>query len=218
MSNNPEGSLSLCIGLILFLSMNLFIRTGKVRNYLANKTQGLVTLLPTDLVISKNELVINFIGKDSIEHTMRLSLAGNSPMIKAFTIQRKWAEGKSFLFMYKDDQDRLNQFREEDLYKFLDQYDVYIKEIRTYGANIIFLRRVCQGLTSVNGELSKAEYKSLISESIEYTASRIGHTKQICKSSYIATQILNFLNRSFDDDIKKITKLKDPISILNMIK
>ena len=218
--NNLPGTLDLCLGIILFLSMNLFIRTGKVRNFDDNKTQGLVTLFPTNISFNAYDILINFIGKDSIEHNMTITLTQTSPILKAIKNQYNWSKNNKFLFMYENSDNQIIAVKEEDIYSYLDKYDVYIKDIRTYGVNITFVRILWTKLRALDIEsLKPKDIKNLISKSIEDTAIKIGHTKQICKSSYIIPQLLELLNNAINDKkiLTMISSLKNPIMLIDKL-
>jgi DNA topoisomerase IB len=209
--------------------MNLFIRTGKVRNYEDNQTQGLITLLPSDLKIQTSAITLSFVGKDSIEHEMHLPINPSSHILNAIKAQHKWSLNKQFLFSYLKN-NKVLALKEEDLYSYLSVFDVYIKDIRTYGVNITFVNilwfhlrqldlKSTKDLTPKELAMKIKVIKKLISQSIEETAIKIGHTKQICKGSYIVTQLIDLLKTAENDIsiIEKFVSLDNPIKIFDSL-
>ena len=83
---------------------------------------------------------------------------------------------------------------------YLKKYNVTCKDLRTWNANIIFLKNVKHELELWNkDQTSELKIrKKIIRESLKKTASSLHHTPAICKSSYIYKDILNKIE---DNDI-----------------
>ena len=87
-----------------------------------------------------------------------------------------------------------------DLNNYLAKFDVTTKDLRTWNANIIFLKNFKREVESmIHGEISyddKTEpqklkiRKKMIKEAIIKTAVSLHHTPAICKSSYICKNII----------------------------
>lgn len=211
------GSLDLQIGFILFFLSKTFIRTGKHIHYKQNNTQGLITLRKENILFdTKYNIRIRFIGKDKVKHD--ISVRASKEIYNKFKAQVEWA--KDFIFTYEKD-DRVEIIKEFVIYDFLDEFNIRPKDIRTYGANILFLEAY---LRLMNNEdltnMNKSSYKKIISKAVEDAAARIGHTKNISKRSYISQQIFSFLEALYDkiDDINTLKLLKKtPVELLQFL-
>lgn len=188
------GSSELQIGILLYIMMRLFIRIGKHVHYRATKTQGLITLKPNNIqLLTENGnyyIRLKFIGKDNVPHDQRLLLSKD--IYDIFSSHYDWIMKKKaeFFFSYGD---KLVPLKEHMIYEFLTEYNIVPKELRTYGANMLFIRAVMRRLHPLlDSSLKVKDYKKLISESINEAAEVIEHTKNVSKKSYLATQLLDY--------------------------
>lgn len=163
------------IGLLLYICCRTFIRIGCEKFFHANGTTGLVTMLTTSVSVVKDILYLDFVAKDKVHQRFSLAIPDNI----STTIAKKISEGNKFLFTYNNGYNRL---KEMDVLDILEPLGITPKNIRTYGANCLFIVNALQS--------QEKNCRKLISAAISKTAATIGHTKGICKSAYIASQVI----------------------------
>ena len=195
----PVGTKKFILGLILLISTKTFIRTGKKIHLNNNGTVGLLTLNLENVSIVDDKLKLKFIGKDSVQHDIRVLLI--EEYLNLVEEQKDWVikKGNKFFFSYSDnDSPECKKITEDELYTFLDNFGVKIKDIRTYGVNMLFILYCIN-----NPNSSKKELKDIILEAIESTAKTIGHTKYVCIHSYLVIELLKFAK---NNNLKNLTK------------
>lgn len=157
-------------GILLLLETNFYMRLGKSEY----ASTGLLSLRKKNIKISKSKISIKFLGKKNIE--------------QYFEISNKNVLYKHIKFIYEENNsEKLFTLTDSKFYELMNIYfdKISIKDFRTYGVNHIFLEQLC--------------IMESVSKAIESTANIIGHSKAICKSSYICTQIYEYL-KSLDKD------------------
>lgn len=196
LSKNKPLTLTYTLYLALMFSTQTYIRTGLMKSLEGYGSTGLLTLKLLHVnIINSEKLTISFVGKDQVSHS--------------FTIKSKYAvthaklikDPNQFYFCYKDEDKVLSKITESQLYKFMrDKYDgIRIKDIRTYGANYIFINLISECL-----ELTP---KKTISKTIAKTAETIGHTKSICKSAYLVDEIIQYVTSNLELILKQKNKV-----------
>jgi DNA topoisomerase IB len=106
-----------------------------------------------------------------------------------------------------------------DINKYLEKFDITTKDLRTWNANVIFLKNFKNEVLNINtskynkktDEQKLKFIKKLIREAIKKTAILLHHTPSICKSSYIYKKILGKIENSSDiiKDLKKNIEIED---------
>ena len=66
------------------------------------------------------------------------------------------------------------------------------KDFRTYSANIIFIEYFLKYSKSNTSSNNSSNSKKLILKCIDSTAKKLGHTRNICKKSYISNNLINY--------------------------
>jgi DNA topoisomerase IB len=103
-----------------------------------------------------------------------------------------------------------------DLNKYLEEFNITTKDLRTWNANIIFLKNLKKEIENLdkkyyeeNNEKKIKIKKKIIRDAIKLTSSSLHHTPAICKSSYIYKDILNkienndiIINKLLNENIK----------------
>ena len=172
--------------LALLFSSRTYIRTGLMKSYETYGTTGLLTLKLSNInILSANKVSISFIGKDQVHHSFEIVSS------HAVRQAKELSSHDQFYFSFWQE-DKLTKLSESELYKFMSEnYDgIRIKDIRMYGANIIFVSKV------IELSAEKLTSKQIISKAIEETAKTIGHTKSICKKSYLVDEIVQFCSNN----------------------
>lgn len=189
---------------ILILELTFFIRTGKKKYYDENNTIGLITLQKDNIIIEKDQIIIKFIGKKKVMHTFFLIKENNENLYKILIALKQTNKKINFLFVNEYGE----IFNEKKLYNKIKMFDINLKDIRTYGVNIILLKELWKELQLLS-DYNKINLKKMLMTIIKNTAEIIGHTAAVSKSSYIVEEILKILI------IDKILKDEE---ILNKIK
>ena len=185
---------------ILLLELNFFIRTGKSEY----ETIGLLTLKNSNIIKNKDNILISFVGKKQVSHKFTLTKDNSVYKHIDSLITKNKTKKASDLFFDISESAFYNTMK--------SNFDgVRLKDFRTYGVNKIFV----ETLRNVN--LVKNTKKTIM-QTLESTASTIGHTRSICKSSYLSKYLYDKLS-SLDTDslvklIKTIKKSKNPIEYL----
>jgi len=142
------------------------------------KTYGITTILIRHCKIVDNRVVLNFIGKKAVEQT--------------FVIEDEYLVNSFRAISYgKGKNDRVLNISHYDLTKFVKKYigkKYCIKDIRTARVNLEFIREM------KNNEnvkfTTKRDNNRLIMNCVEKVANKIGHTKAVCKNSYISKELI----------------------------
>lgn len=157
---------------MLKIMEDLNIRVGNEIYLKENDSVGLTTLMKKHLT----NYTLKFKGKKGIEHVKEIT----STSSKQFIDRVKRISGK-FLF-YDETKSTISPI---DLNEFLkDKVDdnITCKDIRTYSANVIFLKF----MNKLKLPDSEKERKKNISSGIKYTSEQLGNTPKVCRDSYIS--------------------------------
>ena len=191
--NNNITKDSLTI-LLFNLLINTHIRVGNEIYALKNKTYGLTTLRQKHLIThSDGSYSLSFVGKSSIKHSIDIPMEC-SGIIKKLVLPKSPGNSNKPLFYYFTD--KMNTISSEELNQFLKKNmgeEYTCKDFRTYSANILFIKAFLK-----NSKNQKYNAQKTVIKSIEYSAKMLGHTRNICKKSYISDSLLNYCLDSFN--------------------
>ncbi|ANS71164.1 DNA topoisomerase type I [Pteropox virus] len=167
------------LAVFMLMETSFFIRMGKMRYFKDNDTVGLLTLKNKHIIISKNTVKVKFVGKKCIEHefVIRKSDRLYEPILAL--VNKKKPD--DFLF---------NKLNEKKVYDFVSQYNIRVKDLRTYGVNYTFLYNFWSNVQSIT---PIPPIKKLISISLSQTADTVGHTPSMSKNAYMANTVLDLV-------------------------
>lgn len=188
---------SFLIATMILLELKTFIRLGKQISYETNQTIGIRTLHKSNLDFLPEGLRISFIGKSHVHHTFFISNE-NDLLISSLKRLFDQDNGSDLLFSLPSGQ----TVSEYKINKFLKDYDLVFKNLRTYGCNIIFIHN----LAFLFQESRPKSIKKLISEAIKLAANDIGHSKAIAKGSYLIEGLTSILPKVIDRVEKSSTQ------------
>ena len=115
----------------------------------------------------------------------------------------------------------------KDLNDYLKPYEITTKDLRTWNANVIFLKNLKKNIDATFNEYKNLNEKKkdrfrkkIVQESIKTTAESLHHTPTICKSSYLYKKIMeefltndkiihklnNNSNINYEDELFKLLK------------
>lgn len=162
------------------------------------QTFGLTTLLIKHCqIIAPNHLVFNFTGKKQVEQNL---LVTDPMLVYAFKRIHDARCSESTL---------LDGIEHYDLTKFVKKHigkNFTIKDIRTARVNELFIDNMLD--LDVTGITTKSDMNKKLSEAIEKTAMQIGHTKGVCKTSYISKELLAYCKEYMDEMLQVNKELK----------
>jgi DNA topoisomerase-1 len=165
-------------------------------------SHGLTTLHKKHIKILKKSIKIDFIGKKKVNNSCIIMNKNIQKIIK--NIYKLSSNNNPYIFSIYYENEKIN-VTINDLNKYLEEFDITTKDLRTWNANIIFLKKLKNQLKYLdplyydkNNEKKNKIKKKMIREAIKLTSASLHHTPAICKSSYIYKNILNKIE---DDDI-----------------
>ena len=179
------------IALILRIMDICNFRCGNKKYEELYGSHGLTTLHKKHIIITENEVEIDFIGKKGVVNNCIINDNENiQELIKS--VYKLSSKDDPYLFSinYKNKHIKVSI---GDLNKYLEKFNISIKNLRTWNANILFLKNFRDELLNnkdKDKELTKTIKKKLMKEAIQKTAISLHHTPTICKNSYIYKNIL----------------------------
>jgi DNA topoisomerase-1 len=165
---------------------------------------GITTIHKKHISFKNNSTEIEFIGKKGVNNYCMLKDRNIQDIIKkVYNISSK---DNPYLFSVNNGSDNLH-IGIYDVNSYLKPFGVTTKDLRTWNANIIFLKNMKdilhkldnEFMTKYNDKTDKQRIKirkQLIKEAIKNTAQSLHHTPTICKSSYIYKKILEVLENN----------------------
>jgi len=182
---------------------------------------GITTIHKKHVSFKNNNTEIEFIGKKGVNNHCILQDKNIQNIIKSvYNISSK---DNPYLFSVKDgvknDKIHINVV---DVNKYLKEFGVTTKDLRTWNANVIFLKNLKDIILNLNKkslnkyntstEIQKLKLrKKIMKEAIVRTANSLHHTPTICKSSYIFKKLLEVgeLNENMFSNLKKNSEVED---------
>lgn len=163
------------------------------------QTFGLTTLqIKHCQIISPNFLVFNFTGKKQVEQNLLIT---DPMLVYGFKRIHDGRHSDSVL---------LEDVTHYELTKFVKKHvgkNFTIKDIRTARVNELFIDNLLD--LDYEGVTRKADMKKLIGSAIEKTAEQIGHTKAVCKTSYISRELLTFYSDYLNEVLQNNKQTKN---------
>jgi DNA topoisomerase-1 len=193
------------IALVLRIMDLCNFRSGNKNNEKKYGSHGLTTLHRKHITFRQNEVEIDFIGKKGVENNCVLKNKEIQEILKK--VYNLSSKEDTYLFSIKNENKDHISITMNDLNEYLEQYDITTKDLRTWNANIIFLKNM-QRLDLIKEFIQDRKYyekteigklnirKKLIREAIKKTAISLHHTPTVCRNSYIFKKILNELENN----------------------
>ena len=202
------------IALILKIMDLCNFRGGNKKYEKEYGSHGLTTLHKKHVRFLRNEIEIDFIGKKGVQNKCVIQNKIVQDIIKEiYQISNK---SNPYLFsMYDKKIKNYISISILDLNEYLKEYNITTKDLRTWNANIIFLKNMNQIIEDIKGMKEKEEKiniekithrKKMIRKAIQKTAEALHNTPSICKSSYIYKKIIEMFENNKNHIFKKIIK------------
>jgi DNA topoisomerase-1 len=199
--NTHDYSKTFLIKLLFNLLLDLHLRIGNEKYASSNKTYGLTTLRQKHLIVKNGVYYLSFVGKSKIHHEIEIS-NDYSHFIKKYIIPNK-PNYPLFYYYSESLQDpsstnkTMKNINSEELNNYLKEHmgqDYTCKDFRTYSANILFIKDFLKRSKSYVGNVKK-----LILKCIDNSAKQLGHSRSICRKSYISDHLLDYCLESFSE-------------------
>jgi DNA topoisomerase-1 len=167
---------------------------------------GLTTLHKDHIKIKSDSVEIEFIGKKGVNNHCIIQNEKIQNIIKS--VYNHTIKKNDYIFSVTNNGNVVD-ITINDLNKYLESFNITSKDLRTWNANIIFLKSFKSVIENVDVNLytdkeKKIKFKKkLINETLKKTAVLLHHTAYICKNSYIYK---NILEQILDNDyiVKKL--------------
>ena len=178
------------INLLFNLLLDTHIRVGNEIYADKNKTYGLTTLRQKHLIFERNlgEYHFVFVGKSNQNQNIDIPKYYNNLLDQLFK-----NEPNKPLFYYSCDYK--NIINSEELNDYLKTFfgnEYTCKDFRTYSANVLFIE------SFLKNSKKESNPKKIILRSMDYSALKLGHTRNISKKSYISNHLIDYSLRYFD--------------------
>ena len=195
-------------------------RSGNKKYEKKYGSYGLTTIHKKHLKINENKITIDFVGKKGVNNNCIIKNKNLQNIIKkVYTLSSK-DDNYLFSIIYKNEKINITVI---DLNKYLELFNITCKDLRTWNANIIFLKNLKKEVDHLNDSYDLLDSnkkiklrKKLIINCIKNTALSLHHTPTICKNSYILKKIIeeieendtivNQMKKNNNIDYKKLLK------------
>ena len=179
---------------------------------------GLTTLHKKHINIKNNRVLIDFIGKKGVNNNCVLKNKYIQDIIKKVYQLSNKKDPYIFSIIYKNENIKITI---TDINKYLEKFNITSKDLRTWNANILFLKNLKNIINNINNSYYKLDNekkikfrKKMCKEAIQQTAFSLHHTPTICKNSYIFKHILD----KIENDDTLINKLNNNIIFEDLLK
>lgn len=167
------------LALVIRLMEETHIRIGNEAYAKKNKSYGLSTLRSRHVQISRGELMINFVGKRGIEHSVSVR---DKKLIK---LVNKCEEIPGWeVFKYYDDEGRKRSIDSGMVNKYIQDISGELfsaKDFRTWSATKIFFEK----LKETEFVPEEKQNKKNILEAYDTAAEALNNTRSVCRSYYV---------------------------------
>lgn len=190
---------------VLLLELIFYMRLGKDKYFEENKTVGILTMKKKNIIHEQDKFIFSFKAKSAKDQLFVCNRNEHELLYNVLEkIYNNLKNEDDFIFSIDG-----KRFTERKLNYRLSKLDLTLKNFRTYGVNIVFLKKIYDKI-SVDYNIN---LKKNIKISIEETADTIGHTKNISKKSYLSEKIIevvetviieNYKNETFDAFLKNV--------------
>jgi DNA topoisomerase-1 len=200
------------IALILKIMDLCNFRSGSKKYEKKYGSFGLTTLHKDHIKITNSYVEIDFIGKKGVNNNCIIKNKNIQELIKK--IYNLSSKDNTYLFSIIYNNEKIN-VSISDVNNYLEEFNITVKDLRTWNANIIFLKKFKNEIEKLDDSYYKLNdnkklkiIKKIIKKSIEKCALLLHHTPTICKSSYIYKKILENIENNYENIINKITGKK----------
>jgi len=153
-------------------------RVGTEKHTQDFDTHGITTLEKGNLIFKDDIAVLDYIGKKKVHQYHEI----DDPEVVEALRELKKIPGKR-LFQI----DNRSNISAMAVNKYLSDYGLTAKDLRTFRANVEFTDYLCQqGVKKDN-----KERKKVVTEALKTVSETLGNTPNVCRTNYVSPEILN---------------------------
>ena len=171
------------VSMILKLIMDCDFRVGNDEYLRQNNSYGVSTLKNKHILVNKDKVTIDFIGKKSVRNTCDVN---NKTIKKHLKIKKKTIKNNARIFTYKKDESNIKfNVHSTDVNSYIKQFgSLSSKDFRTWSANI----KLIKYLLNSNEDDANKDLK----ECVQKVADKLHHTPEVCKKNYLYPDLIEF--------------------------
>ncbi len=180
-------------------------RGGNKSNEKLYKHHGITTLHKKHIEFGKGHAIIDFIGKKGVQNICEIRNPELIYLLK--DLYRRSTRNDPYLFHIRNEDGEEISVNLSHVNEYLAPYDITSKDLRTWNANIIFLKELYQvvhlykdmknkdkdkdKVKNINEKKLLTMRKKIVKSAIEKTAQSLHNTPSICKSSYLLKSMIS---------------------------
>lgn len=185
------------------------LRVGNEKYKDDNSSYGITTLEKQHIIIKTSSIYIDFIGKKGVENSCKFKDSKMIRLFKSLDAEFKPNKKDSF-FKYYGHNNTIYTVNSSHINDFLKRYgDFSAKNFRTWTANTYIIKYLYNILFELNkktklSEISKRNISIIVNKAVDEVSKELNNTREICKKSYISTDILDDFKNSPENFFLKI--------------
>ena len=206
-----EYDLPKLVALVLKIMDLCNFRSGQRKMEKKYKSHGITTVHKKHVEISNNKVEFEFTGKKGVNNYCVIQDKPIQNIIKK--VYKLSTKNDPYLFSIKNNDGENVYVTIDDVNNYLRPFEVTSKDLRTWNANIIFLKSLFYSLEEHEDEYLKmknptpkkelALRKKIVRDAIVKTSILLHNTPSVCRSSYIFKSIV----KDFEEDPKYIKEI-----------
>ena len=171
------------VSMILKLIMDCDFRVGNDEYLKRNNSYGVSTLKNKHILVNRDKVTIDFIGKKSVRNTCDVN---NKTIKKHLKSKKKTLKNNARIFTYKRDECNAKfNVHSTDVNTYIKQFGNFSsKDFRTWSANIKLIKYL---LNSDEVDVNKD-----LKECVQKVADKLHHTPEVCKKNYLYPDLIEF--------------------------
>ena len=176
----PEDNKLKHICIILKLIIDCNFRVGNDEYMKQNNSYGVTTLKSKHILVNKDKVTIDFIGKKSVRNICSVD---NKTIKRHLKKKKKTLKNNKRIFTCNN-----TNINSNDVNTYIKQFgDFSSKDFRTWSANIKLIQYL------LNSDLNNLDKE--VKECLEKVSDKLHHTPEVCKKNYIFTELIEFYKK-----------------------
>jgi len=152
-------------------------RVGNEKYTEDNETHGITTLEKSNVTFRNNVAVLNYVGKKGVQQTHEV----DQPEVVSALRELKKMPGKRLFEI-----DEKGNISSDGVNKYLKEYGLTAKDLRTFRANVEFTKAL---MTGGRPKDDKGR-KTAVANALKTASAQLGNTPDVCRTNYISPEIL----------------------------
>jgi|TARA_Y100000816_G_scaffold289488_1_gene276044 DNA topoisomerase-1 len=196
---------------VIYIIDACHLRVGNEKYKEDNASYGITTLEKKHIIIKTTSIYIDFIGKKGVENSCKFK---DSRMISLFrSLYNEFTPGpQDSFFKYYGHNKSVYTVNSCHINDFLKRYgDFSAKNFRTWTANTYIVKYLYNILYELRKQtdLSKISQRNtsiIVNKALDSVSEELNNTRNVCKSSYVCTDILDDVKKNPEEFFVKIHK------------